>query len=91
MRKLGLDDEGIVELMAAVSNHFQQLKAGHRWYAREIARSRQEIGQLLREEFISRLADSVSPVTRETLIESVAQRQIDPYSAVDRLFAEING
>ncbi len=83
--------EGVDELVDAVSEHLASLKAGGGWQAREFARSRQEVGQLLREEFIARLTAAVPADVRETLIAAVARRQIDPYSAVDRLFAEVNG
>jgi LAO/AO transport system kinase len=83
--------EGVAELMDSVTNHLANLKETGGWRAREFARSRQEIGQLLREEFIARLTAAVPSDVRESLIASVAQRQIDPYSAVDRLFAEVNG
>jgi LAO/AO transport system kinase len=85
------EGEGIVELMDAVAAHQNQLKAGGGWRARELARSRQEIGQLLQAEFMVRLQETVSPTERETLIAAVAEREIDPYSAVDRLFARSNG
>lgn len=83
--------EGVAELMAAVNGHLANLKAGGGWQAREFARSRQEVRQLLREEFIARLTAAVPAEERETLIASVARRETDPYSAVDRLFAEVNG
>jgi LAO/AO transport system kinase len=81
--------EGTAELMAAVSDHLANLRSGAGWQARELARSRQEVGQLLREEFIARLTAAVPVDVRESLIASVARRQMDPYSAVDRLFAEV--
>jgi LAO/AO transport system kinase len=85
------EGQGIVELMDAVAAHRSQLKAGGEWRARELARSRQEIGQLLQAEFMARLQATVSPAERETLIAAVAEREMDPYSAVDRLFAKSNG
>jgi LAO/AO transport system kinase len=84
------EGQGVDELMEAVADHLDSLKASDQWWARELARSRQEIGQLLREEFIARLTAAVPPGVRETLIASVAERQIDPYTAVDRLFVEVN-
>ena len=41
--------------MAAIQAHLASLKSGDGWRIRELARSRQEVGQLLREEFIARL------------------------------------
>ena len=82
---------GINELMEAVADHWRQLKAGDDWRARELDRSRQEVGQLLQDEFMARLLTAVPPAVREELITAVAEREMDPYAAVDRLFAEVNG
>ena len=82
---------GIAELMAAVTAHHGQLKAGGEWRARELARSRQEIGQLLQAKFMASLQATVSQAERDKLIAAVAEREMDPYSAVDRLFAKSNG
>jgi len=82
------EGKGIGDLVASVSSHLTRLRATGEWQARELARSRQEVGQLLREEFISRLTMSVPTDTREQVIASVAARKLDPYAAVDRLFAE---
>jgi LAO/AO transport system kinase len=85
------EGQGLDDLMSAVHGHMASLKAGGGWRARELARSRQEIGQLLRDEFIARLTAAVPAGVREELIAAVAERQIDPYAAVERLFAEVNG
>jgi LAO/AO transport system kinase len=85
------EGKGIAELMTAVNGHLASLKAGGGWRAREVARSRQEVGQLLREEFIARLTATLPAEVREAVIASVAARQIDPYTAVDGLFAQVNG
>ena len=63
-------------------------KSGN-WFEREKARSYQEIDQLLQMELISRMKTVVSLEDREKLIEAVASRQIDPYSAVDQLVLRV--
>ena len=40
---------------------------------------------------MARLLAAVPPAVREELIAAVAERALDPYTAVDRLFAEVNG
>jgi LAO/AO transport system kinase len=84
------EGKGITELMVSVSSHMARLKATGELQARELARSRQEVGQLLREEFISRLTQSVPTDIRDQVIASVAARKLDPYAAVDRLFAQVS-
>lgn len=88
---IATEGRGMSELMDAVAAHWRQLKAGDDWRARELDRSRQEIGQLLQDEFMARLLAAVPPAVREELIAAVAERALDPYTAVDRLFAEVNG
>jgi LAO/AO transport system kinase len=88
---IATEGQGISELMDSVAAHLRQLRAGNDWRARELDRSRQEIGQLLQAEFMARLLTAVPLAVREELIAAVAERAMDPYTAVDRLFAEVNG
>jgi len=88
---IATEGQGTGELMDSVAAHLRQLRASDDWRARELDRSRQEIGQLLQAEFMTRLMTAVPPAVREELIAAVAQRAMDPYTAVERLFAEVNG
>lgn len=79
--------QGVEELAATIEAHGQHLKASGEWATRERARSRDEIEHLLRDRFSDRLAEVVPAAARADLIAAVAARQLDPYTAADRLFA----
>lgn len=85
------EGQGVARLMRSVTAHLEHLKHSGEWRAREYVRSRREIEQLLSDRFMAQLQTNVSAEVRETLIAAVAKREIDPYSAVDRLFAKVNG
>ncbi|HSM57939.1 MAG TPA: hypothetical protein VK879_17425, partial [Candidatus Sulfomarinibacteraceae bacterium] len=65
------------------------LRASGRWRERERNRSRQEIEQLLQARLMERLRAIVPPAERERLISDVAERKLDPYTAVVDLFQQI--
>jgi LAO/AO transport system kinase len=82
------DGKGIEELVEATRAHKAHLDQSGEWLQREKARSRQEIGRLLQTRFLAGIQATVPKADREKLIVAVAERQIDPYSAVDELFAQ---
>ena len=82
------EGKGIEELVEVMVAHRTHLQRSGEWLEREVARSRLEIGHLLQAEFLAKLQESVPSKDRETLISAVAERQIDPYSAVAQLFAQ---
>jgi len=79
--------QGVEELAAAVERHGEHLRRSGGHAAREVARSRDEIEHLLRDRFSDRLAALLPAGERAELITAVAERRLDPYTAVDRLFA----
>ncbi|MCI0398217.1 MAG: methylmalonyl Co-A mutase-associated GTPase MeaB [Chloroflexi bacterium] len=76
----------VVEMMMA---HRRYLRESGAWLAREKARSRREVGQLLQARFMAQLQAAVPQQERDAMIEAVARREIDPYSAIERLFEQI--
>ena len=84
------DGQGIPELVAAIQAHYDHLQASGEWLVREKDRSRQDIAQLLQAHFMEQLALAVPVADREALIAAVARREVDPYTAVARLFAQVN-
>ncbi len=82
---------GVAELLATIDRHREHLRAGGGWAARERARSRAEIDHLLRDRLLDALTARVPSVERAALLEAVVARQLDPYSAADRLFAAAQG
>ncbi len=83
--------DGVAGVVDQIEAHKKFLEGSGEWQNRELARSRQEIGQLLQAEFMKQMATAVPAAEREALIEAVAERKIDPYTAVTRLFAQAAG
>lgn len=86
---IATEGKGVTALVESMMAHRKYLHESGNWFEREKARSLQEIDQLLRLEFISRLQMIVAEEEREKLIEAVANREIDPYSAVDQLVKQV--
>ncbi len=84
------DGKGIEELVEVTFAHKTHLQKSGQWFQREKARCRQEIGQLLQTRYLAEIRARVPTAEREKLIVAVAERRIDPYSAVDELFAQTN-
>ena len=84
------ESKGITEVAEAILNHKAHLRTSGEWLEREKNRSREEINDLLQRQFMVRLQAAVPAEIREQLIEAVANRQLDPYSAVGRLFGQIH-
>jgi len=79
--------QGVEELAVALTRHAEYLRLSSGWAAREWARSREEIEQLVRDRFIDYLAAALPAAERASLVAAVAERRLDPYTAADRLFA----
>lgn len=84
------DGKGIEELVEVTFSHKTYLQKSGQWLLREKARCRQEVGQLLQTRYLTEIQARVPMAEREKLIVAVAERRIDPYSAVDVLFAQTN-
>lgn len=84
------DGKGIEELVEVAFSHKTYLQKSGQWLLREKARCRQEVGQLLQTRYLTEIQARVPMAEREKLIVAVAERRIDPYSAVDELFAQTN-
>ena len=84
------EGEGIPALAQRVREHREFLIASGGWIVREKERSRKELTQLLQERFMTHLLETIPTVERETYVDAVAKRSMDPYSAVDNLFDQIS-
>lgn len=82
------DGKGIEKLVEVTFAHKAYLHQSGEWLHREKVRSRQEINQLLQGRFLVEIRAAVSEAERERLIVAVAERHIDPYSAVEELFGQ---
>jgi LAO/AO transport system kinase len=88
LETIAYNGQGVEELVSAVRAHFVHLKKSGEWLVRERVRSRQEINQILQARFMAQFQNSVSPAKQESIIEAVAERKLDPYSAVAQLFEQ---
>ncbi len=86
---IATEGEGVERVIDAVEAHWDYLQESGEWLEREKSRSRQELEQLLHMRLMETVRATVSPSDRERLIEAVAAREIDPYSAVVELFEQI--
>lgn len=83
------DGTGVPAVADAIESHRRYLRESGQWLEREKSRSRQEIRQLLQAHLLERLEMQVPAAEWDRLVASVAAREVDPYSAVSNLFAEI--
>jgi LAO/AO transport system kinase len=83
--------KGIEAVVAAIVGHREYLQESGEWQARERDRSRQEIERLLQARFMAQLRQAVPPVMVDEIVTAVATRQLDPYTAVNRLFKQLEG
>jgi LAO/AO transport system kinase len=88
LETVAIEGKGVSPVVEAILEHKSHLKESGDWFLKEKIRSRQEISHLLRDRFMARLQAIVPPVEREIMIEAVARRQIDPYTAVEKLFEQ---
>lgn len=88
LETVATDGKGIENLVEETFAHKAYLHKSGEWLQREKTRSRQEIGQLLQARFLAEIQATVPKAEREDLIVAVAERRIDPYSAVDELFSQ---
>jgi len=83
---VAIDGEGVEPLVNAIFEHNDHLQKSGEWLARERARSKLEIQELLKAGFLEKLRTIIPEVEREAVVLDVAERRIDPYTAVSRLF-----
>lgn len=86
LETISTDGSGIESLFEQIQAHRAHLQATDGWLTREKERSRREVLALLQYRFMARLETAVPASTRDELITAVAQRELDPYTAVDQLF-----
>lgn len=84
-----LNGTGIEAVVDKIVAHGQHLRTTGQWLEREQQRSRREVELLLRERFMARFEAAVSVQERDDLLAAVARREIDPYTAVEKLFEKI--
>lgn len=83
------EGRGIPELVEAIETHYRFIRDSSEWQKRERERSRREMAEILHARLWQRVRESVAELDREKLITAVANRELDPYSAVNQLLQQI--
>ena len=79
------EGKGISALVDSLEQHLAYLKGSNRLAEQEHARAQDEVVALLRDELTERSLSALPAGRWHELIQSVAQRELDPYSAVQQI------
>jgi LAO/AO transport system kinase len=90
LRTVAPRGEGIDELFAAIERHRGRSSPGEA-EARRLRRARAELGDALRERLQEAVAAAAGPGGLEALAREVAGRRLDPYTAAERVVAQLVG
>jgi LAO/AO transport system kinase len=88
LETVAIEGSGVSAVVDKIIDHKDYLISSGNWSAREMAHSRREVSQLLQERFMSRMQMAVPLDKRNAIIAAVARRQIDPYSAVEKIYLQ---
>jgi GTPase len=84
-----IKDQGIDSLVACIETHWSESLDNGKYQRRRVSLCRQELLSLLREKVFAKLAKKIGDDSFETQVKLIAERQKDPYSAVDKLAKRI--
>ena len=84
---VAMRDQGIAELAAAIERHRTHLYASGQQATRERDRAGREFQQILQEAALERLRARYAGAAWEALVDQIAARKIDPYTAAAELLA----
>jgi LAO/AO transport system kinase len=90
LETVATEGRGIAELVDQILAHKTHLQSTDGWLEQEKIRSRREVEQLLQARFMAQFQTAVSHDDRNQLITAIANREIDPYTAVAGIFTQIN-
>jgi len=88
LEAVATEGKGMTLLAETIDEHMIHLRQSGDWLKREKARCWREIELLLQQRFMSRFQAAVADDEREQLLTAVAQRKIDPYTAVHQLLSK---
>ena len=80
-----IKDQGIDLLVDRIEEHRKKSLDNGKYQRRRLSLSRQELISLLREKVFAKLEKKIGDDSLEAQVKLIAERQIDPYSAVDKL------
>jgi LAO/AO transport system kinase len=84
-----LRNEGIQSLVDSISKHRAMSLRNGNHQRKRLRLCREELLSLLRDRFIAALEKKISGAALDKQIKLIANRQIDPYSAVDKLVKQL--
>jgi len=87
LQTVALEGKGIAEVMDAIGRHRAHLTQSGKGETRRRARIKSELDAILRETLRRRLMDKVSPADVSQMGERVSARELDPYTAAEKLLA----
>ena len=85
---IATEGKGMAELAATLGRHMAHLRQSGEWLQRERDRSWREIEMLLQRRFMHQFQAQVPLEMREGLLTAVAERAVDPYTAVNQLLSK---
>jgi LAO/AO transport system kinase len=86
---VAIEGKGIPELIDQVMAHKIHLYESGDWLKREKERSRREVEGLLQARFMAQVRTAVPPTIQDQLVTAVAERTLDPYTAVAQFFKRV--
>ncbi len=88
LETVATEGKGMAELAEMLGRHMAYLRESGEWLKREKERSWREVEMLLQLRFMSQFQASVPSEMRDSLLTAVAQREVDPYTAVNQLLSK---
>ncbi|GAB4542290.1 MAG: methylmalonyl Co-A mutase-associated GTPase MeaB [Anaerolineae bacterium] len=85
IKTVALRGDGIPELVEAIAEHRRYLETSQELNRRDRMRLTNELEHILRDELMKRLLDQIDPHTLAEIMTQITDRQLDPYSAAQRL------
>jgi LAO/AO transport system kinase len=86
---VALREEGIAEVAAAIDRHLAHLHTSDQFAEQQHARAAHTFQMIIQEAALERVRKRASDTGWEALVDRVARREIDPYTAADELLASM--
>ena len=90
LQTVAIEGEGIRELAEGIRAHKAFLLSSSEWAQRENQRVRSELERMLQDRFMTQFLHKIPKGSRAHLVSAVVNREIDLYTAVDRLFKQFS-
>ncbi len=87
LQTVALEGKGIAELMASIAAHQAYLAQTGERQTRRHARVQKELEGILRETLLQRLMAGLAPAELDEMVNRIAARELDPYTAATKLLA----